>query len=58
LASDYSDLSARTSDLVDEGQLAFGYADDLIGRQCPVPLRADSETMLPPFTTSTAPDST
>ena len=58
LASDSSDLLTRTSNLVDEGQLAFGYADDLIGSQCPVPLRADTESMLPPFTTSTAPKST
>lgn len=58
LASDYLDLLTRTSNLVDEGQLAFGYADDLIGGQCPVPLRADTETMLPPFTASTGPEST
>ena len=57
LARDGMDFSTRTSGLMEHGQLAFGYAGDLIGRQCPVPLRADTETMLYPFSTSTVPES-
>jgi hypothetical protein len=55
VASSGSDFATRTSHLLQEGQLAFGYAGDLIGSQCPVPLRADSDTMLYPFLTSTVP---
>jgi hypothetical protein len=42
----------RTSGLLAKGQLAFGYAGDLIGHQCRVPLSADTETMLGPLATS------
>jgi hypothetical protein len=51
------DFSNRASGLLQDGQLAFGYAGDLIGSQCPVPLRADADTMLYPFGTSTVPRS-
>ena len=55
-AHDYVEYADRTSRLRDDGQLAFGYAGDLIGDQCSVPLRADTDTMLPPFLISTVPE--
>lgn len=57
LATDGVSFINRTSGLLHEGQLAFGYAGDLIGGQCSVPLGADTETMLYPFLTSTVPAS-
>jgi hypothetical protein len=52
-ASDAGDFSFRTLQLAQDGQAAFGFAGDLIGRQCPVQLKADTETMLYPFMTTT-----
>lgn len=45
LATDGLNFFNRTSGLMRNGQLAFGYAGDLIGGQCPVPLGADTETL-------------
>ena len=56
LASNGPDFANRTSGLLQQGQLAFGYAGDLIGSQCHVPLRADTDTMVYPFVTSTVPE--
>lgn len=36
-----------------DGQEHFGYASDLVGRQCAVPLRANSNTLFPSFATTT-----
>ncbi len=44
----------RVDDVFRDGQEQFGYASDLIGRQCPVPLRANSYTLVPASTTTTA----
>ena len=44
LAHNSVDLLVRTSGFWSDGQAAFGYAGDLIGNQCSVPLRADSPT--------------
>jgi hypothetical protein len=51
-ASNASDVFSRTQQLFQDGQAAFGFAGDLIGRQCPVPLAADSDTMPYPFRTT------
>ncbi len=45
-ARDAPDLIRRTSSLWADGQAAFGFAGDLIGRQCGVQLGADDETTL------------
>jgi hypothetical protein len=37
------DLELTTSDTLSNGQTAFGYAGDLVGKQCSVQLGADSE---------------
>ena len=58
LAGDGVDFANRTGALLKDGQLEYGYAGDLIGRQCPVPLAADTDTMLYPFLRTTAPTST
>jgi hypothetical protein len=42
-ATDGYDFFNRTYKTYADGKLAFGYAGDLIGHQCPVPLGADSE---------------
>lgn len=55
IARDGTDFNHRTATLLSNGQLAFGYAGDLVGKQCPVPLRADTSTMLYPFMTTTSP---
>jgi hypothetical protein len=54
LARDGTDFNLRTAAKLADGQLAFGYAGDLIGTQCAVPLRADTSTMLYPFMTTTS----
>jgi hypothetical protein len=41
---DDADLETRTSGALSRGQTAFGYAGDLVGKQCSVQLGADSET--------------
>jgi hypothetical protein len=45
-ARDGSDFIVRTSGLWADGQVAFGFAGDLIGRQCGVQLGADDDTTL------------
>ena len=42
-ATDSYDFFNRTYKTYADGKRAFGYAGDLIGQQCPVPLGADSE---------------
>jgi hypothetical protein len=54
VARDWQDLSNRTDALFQSGHLSFAYAGDLIGEQCRVPLRADTETMLFPFLSTTS----
>ena len=54
LSPDGFDFSNRTTNLFDHGQQAFGYAGDLIGHQCAVPLGADDDTMFYPFNTTTS----
>ena len=38
-------LEGSTSGELDRGKLAFGYAGDLVGRRCAVPLGADDASM-------------
>ena len=45
-AHDEFDFFQRTSERWEDGQVAFGFAGDLIGGQCGVQLGADSDTML------------
>jgi len=52
-ASDAGDFSFRTLQLAEDGRAAFGFAGDLIGRQCPMQLEADTDTLLYPFMTTT-----
>jgi hypothetical protein len=57
-AQDAFDLTARSSNTLYDGQTAFGHASDLVGRQCEVPLGANSPVgQTPPTirTTSSAP---
>lgn len=53
VAHDGTDLSNRTTPILARGQLAFGYASDLVGQRCGVPLGADDNTFLYPFRTIT-----
>jgi hypothetical protein len=50
-AQDAFDLVTRSSNTLSGGQTAFGYASDLVGRQCHVPLGANSPVGQPPTTT-------
>jgi hypothetical protein len=56
LASDGPDFWSRTQDELDRGKLAFGYASDLVGDRCGVPLGADDASMPYPFGTATSPE--
>jgi hypothetical protein len=58
LARDGSDFWDRTRDELDRGKLAFGYASDLVGHGCAVPLGADDSSMPYPFGTATLPEGT
>jgi hypothetical protein len=51
LARDGTDFWSRTEDGLERGKLAFGYASDLVGRRCGVPLGADDASMPYPFGT-------
>jgi hypothetical protein len=53
LARDGTDFWSRTVDGLERGKLAFGYASDLVGRRCGVPLGADDSSMPYPFGTAT-----
>jgi hypothetical protein len=45
VATDGKDLSIRTSSVLNLGKEAFGWASDLVGDQCSVPLGADNITL-------------
>ncbi len=53
VARDGSDVWTRTEPMLERGKLAFGYASDLVGKQCGVMLGADDSTWLFPFNTTT-----
>ena len=54
-ANDGADLITDTRPVREMGKRAFGYASDLVGKQCGVMLGADESTLLYPFTTTTGP---
>jgi hypothetical protein len=58
IASNGPDFFTRTVNELDRGKLAFGYAGDLVGRRCAVPLGADDASMPYPFGTATLPEGT
>ena len=52
-AHDAIDLMNRAESTLQAGQQAFGFASDLVGKQCGVPLGADSSAMPFPLNTTT-----
>jgi hypothetical protein len=55
VARNGNDLFDHSWPAVQEGQRAFGYASDLIGKRCSVKLEADAGTMPYPLSQPTAP---
>jgi hypothetical protein len=53
-ATSKAEQLSRVTETFRDGQEQFGYASDLIGDPCAVPLRANSETLLPSSTPTPA----